>query len=719
MMKGKKIAALAVTIMLVAMSFVVIAGLGWFGGAPKEACQEADEISSTNYQFSTEEDGTLTASNSANNFKVLVQDTEIEVTALDQETRDWQVELSLTAVGRDGIVIPVESASAELDGNKLELARGNVIEWYENDDRGLKQSFSIEVKPVAQVSELPLGLEMTILSDLHSRVINDGQGVLFATNEGRVILKYEELLVWDANDKELPAHLGLENDILTIFVDDSDAVYPITIDPLLYTEEAKLTASDGLAGDSFGFAVDICGNTAVVSAKGDDTLGTVAGSAYIFERTGTVWTEQVEIFGSDTAAGDNFGQDVAICGDTIVVGAWLNGGGGEGAAYVFVRSGTSWTQQAKLTASDAAFSDNFGYSVEIHQDTIIVGAINDDDINPNAGSAYIFHRTGTTWTQQGKLTAADCGPGDWFGYSVGISGDTATVGARYQDTFGTDSGGGYVFERSGTTWSLGSKLIATDAAAGDNFGDSVAIDGDTVIVGAYQPTIGNGAAYVFYKPGTGWPTNKTHDEKLVASDGALTDQFGTSVDIEGDIIVVGARLADVAAGDSGAAYVFKKESTGWTEIDKLNASDGAAYDWFGRDIAIKNGTIIVGAYHDDTYLGSAYVYVFDKLTTILDDLEALKDYINGLDPSAFSNANHQKTLINKINAVIKKVEDGDLDSICSAIDKLTNDLLKKTDGEHPPPDWITDPTAQQDVEDMILAIISDLQDVADSMGGCP
>ena len=161
-MKGKKIAALAVTIMLVTMSFVLVAGLGWFGGAPREACQEVDQVSvsSTDYQFSTEEDGTITASNSANNFKVLVQDTEIEVTSLDQETRDWQVELSLTAIGRDGNMVPVESALAESDGNKLELDRGNVIEWYENDDSGLKQSFDIEVKPVEQNSELPLGLEM-------------------------------------------------------------------------------------------------------------------------------------------------------------------------------------------------------------------------------------------------------------------------------------------------------------------------------------------------------------------------------------------------------------------------------------------------------------------------------------------------------------------------------------------------------------------------------
>ena len=292
------------------MSFVLVAGLGWFGGAPREACQEVDQVSvsSTDYQFSTEEDGTVTASNSANNFKVLVQDTEIEVTSLDQETRDWQVELSLTAIGRDGNMVPVESALAEPDGNKLELDRGTVIEWYENDERGLKQSFSIEVKPAEQNSELPLGLEMAILSDLRARVINDDQGVLFATNEGRVILKYEELKVWDATDKELSAYLGLDDDIQTIFVDDSDADYPITIDPLLYTEEAKLTASDGLAGDMFGFSVDIYGDTAVVSAKGDDTLGSVAGSAYIFERTGTSWTEQVEIFGSDTAAGDNFGQ---------------------------------------------------------------------------------------------------------------------------------------------------------------------------------------------------------------------------------------------------------------------------------------------------------------------------------------------------------------------------------------------------------------------------
>ncbi|MFC2031990.1 PKD domain-containing protein [Chloroflexota bacterium] len=214
-------------------------------------------------------------------------------------------------------------------------------------------------------------------------------------------------------------------------------------------EEIKLTASDGAADDSLGLSVSIDGDTALVGAAGDDDKGVYSGSAYVYVRSGTTWTEQAKLTASDGAADDFFGYSVSISGDTALVGAYLDddNGSNSGSTYVYVRSGTTWTQQAKLTASDGAADDSFGYSVSISGDTALVGACYDDDNGSNSGSACVYVRSGTTWTQQAKLTASDGAADDFFGYSVSISGDTALVGAWGDQDKGVESGSTYVYVR--------------------------------------------------------------------------------------------------------------------------------------------------------------------------------------------------------------------------------------------------------------------------------
>ena len=304
-------------------------------------------------------------------------------------------------------------------------------------------------------------------------------------------------------------------------------------------EQQKLTASDGTAGDSFGWSVSISGDTAIVGSFRDSDNGSESGSAYIFVRSGTTWTEQQKLTASDGTASDWFGRSVSISGDTAIVGAHSL------SAYVFVRSGTSWTQQQKLTASDGvAVGDSFGASVSISGDTAIVGAYGDDDKGTNSGSAYVFVRSRTSWIQQQKLTASDGTAGDSFGWSVSISGDTAIVGSYRDSDNGSESGSAYIFVRSGTTWTEQQKLTASDGAVDDWFGRSVSISGDTAIVAAYS-----GSAYVFVRSGTSW----TQQQKLTASDGASSDAFGISVSISGDTAIVGAHTDDY---DHGSAYVF-------------------------------------------------------------------------------------------------------------------------------------------------------------------
>ena len=211
---------------------------------------------------------------------------------------------------------------------------------------------------------------------------------------------------------------------------------------------AKLLASDGAANDNFGITVSLSGDTALVGAWDGGFNGSGFGDAYVFTRSGGSWSQQAKLTASDAAAYDEFGGAVFLSGDTALVGAYKDDDNGtdSGSVYVFVRSGSSWSQQAKLSASDGAASDNFGTSVSLSGDTAIVGANQDDDDGLNSGSAYVFTRSGSSWSQQAKLTASDGAFSDLFGVSVSVSSDTALVGSYYDDDGGSAAGSAYIFE---------------------------------------------------------------------------------------------------------------------------------------------------------------------------------------------------------------------------------------------------------------------------------
>ena len=320
-----------------------------------------------------------------------------------------------------------------------------------------------------------------------------------------------------------------------------------------WAQQAKLMASDAAVGDEFGRSVAIDGDTAVVSASEDDSR---SGSVYVFTRTGTTWTQQAKLRAEDAAAGDHFGIAVAISGDTVVIGAYEDDDAGNrsGSAYVFTRSGSTWSQQAKLTAADASAEEEFGRSVAVSGNTAVVGATvsGEETEDPGLGSAYVFTRSGAIWSQQAKLTASDTAPGDQFGISVAVTGDTAIVGAYLDDDAGISSGSAYVFMRSGTTWTRQAKLTASDAGAEDRFGRSLAISGDVVVIGSERDDNDLGSARVFARTGSTW----TEQAKLTASDAAADDLFGFSVALSGDTAVIGARQDDDAGFSSGSAYVF-------------------------------------------------------------------------------------------------------------------------------------------------------------------
>ena len=401
----------------------------------------------------------------------------------------------------------------------------------------------------------------------------------------------------------------------------------------------RLTSDDRAEVDELGWSVAVDGDILVIGATGDDPDNT--GAAYVFTRDASGWVQVGKLTAKVRRNDAGFGYAVAVHGDTIVVGAYEDDfeGVDAGAAYVFTKPANGWAdmiQTARLTASDAANRDEFGKSVAVDGDTIVVGAPEED--TQARGSAYIFTRPANGWGNwstldaDGKagLTATLRGQsnGDRFGTSVAVYGDTVLVGAAEEND---KKGATYVFTKSATTgvwddWDnkkasdATARLIASDRANNDRFGRAVAMDGDTIVVGAYfadstdeeGATVSNsGAAYVFTKVSGVW----SQVAKLTASDGAATDEFGISVAVDGDIVVVGAHQDDANGGNSGSAYVFTKPDTGgWVATGtaaQLTAYDGSAGDDFGYSVAVDGNTVLIGAKDEDdngTEKGAAYVF---------------------------------------------------------------------------------------------------------------
>jgi hypothetical protein len=353
--------------------------------------------------------------------------------------------------------------------------------------------------------------------------------------------------------------------------------------------------------------------------SGGQSIPTDAGAAYIYVRSGTTWTLQQQLTASDAQPYDRFGFGVAIDGDYAIVGAPYEDPGNlasAGSAYIFVRSGTTWSQQTKLTTQPGESQAQFGVSVDIDGDYVIVGMKNGDVGSiRDAGVAYIYVRSGTTWTLQQQLTASDAQPYDNFGFSVAIKGSDVVVGAPYEDPGGISSAGSaYVFTRSGTSWSQQAKLTASSGGASDYFGDSVAIDGNYIVVASRLDDIETltdaGSAYIFVRSGTSW----SQQAKLTAFDAATLDRFGSAVAIEGTRVVIGAASDDEGGNAAGATYIFDRSGSTWSQTIKLINSDAGANDQTGYAVSISGNTLVTGAYFHtvpgayQTNQGAAYVY---------------------------------------------------------------------------------------------------------------
>lgn len=383
--------------------------------------------------------------------------------------------------------------------------------------------------------------------------------------------------------------------------------------------QVELVTPD-MAFANVGRAVAVDGDTALVSSPFANVgANDGAGAVYVYVRSGGAWTQQAVLAATVAEPFSGFGSAVALDGDTAVVGAPSAAGVVDfaGAVYVFVRSGTTWTQQARLVAADGESFSDFARQLAVDGDTVVVGAPSMFLGNMNVvGAAYVFARSGGTWTQQQKLLASDGGEFDSFGNAVAIEGDRVVIAAHQADVGSAlFAGAAYAFERSGGTWTQTQKITPDIPTEDDTFGSSVALDGDTVVIGARQPPLlddgGNGRAFVFVDDGTSW----TQQAELVAADPAIGDEFGAAVGIAGDQIVVSAPFNGATPGvdlEVGAVYVFQRAMGVWSQQSRIRAVAGRQGEHMGDRIDLSGVTAIVGASEatvgDNAFQGKAYIF---------------------------------------------------------------------------------------------------------------
>jgi len=560
----------------------------------------ADTTHSFSYNSAT---GVYSCYNDAQMTRLITTDKGVRISAPGGD-----IEYRLTGIGREDRMHSSAEGVVIAEGRLLEISRPGYTEWYSNNDDAIMQGMDIAKRPGGDGNLL---VDFALSGSLSPSMDNQ---VLILSDDAGPVLKYDNLRAWDSTGRRLDAVMKLSGDVLRWEVDDSYAVYPVTIDPAWTQTDVKY-GQDNI--DYFGWGVAISGDYAIVGTGDNDSVGGDAGVAIFYKTTdgGVTWAKKQVKYGA--AANDHFGRSVSISGNNAVVGSILNGVGGPGAAYFYKTSdsGESWTEKQKIPG--AAAGDQFGYSVSISGNYAVVGTILEDTGGADAGAAY-FYKTadgGTTWTAADDNPKTGAAAGDHFGNSVAISGDYAVVGAP-----STANGAAYFYRTtdSGATWAAADDNPKTGAAANDNFGNFVMISGDYAVVGAPDNDDGGagaGAAYFYTTAdGSSW-TQKQAKYPVGAG-----ENFGCSVAVSGAYAIVGAQSNDTPAADAGAAYFYKTTDSGATWI-KTQAECGVDGNYrFGYSVAVNSsGYALIGAIHaknpSAVLAGAAYFYVTPPAVT--------------------------------------------------------------------------------------------------------
>ncbi|MCF6441817.1 FG-GAP repeat protein [Pseudoalteromonas luteoviolacea] len=380
--------------------------------------------------------------------------------------------------------------------------------------------------------------------------------------------------------------------------------------------QQKLLPHDGKAEDSFGFSVAIDGKTALVGAfKADTKTIQNAGAAYVYALGSNGWYQQAKLVAEPAFSEDTLGGNVALKNNMAMLGVSRRDSRGKdsGAVVVFEKQGNTWTQKQILTAIDGKAGDVFGQSIALTERFLVIGAPHSDAPHKDSGSAYVYTRENGAWQYQTKLTAKDGAADDLFGISVAIDGNTILVGADLHDEIAQEAGAVYAYEFDGKQWQQQAKLMAKDGGHTDIFGVRVALRGDTALISARRDDIEGvgedaGSAYIFERTDGKW----TQTQKLVAPDAHADDRFARGVTLSNDTALISAMHHDANGSNAGAVYMYKKQGNLWHYTSKIVAKDGKIDDRFGWNLALSNQHAIVAAPHrDDNGNSSGAVYMLD------------------------------------------------------------------------------------------------------------
>ena len=525
--------------------------------------------------------------------------------------------LSLGAVGQGASLRTVGDVPPRIMGDRVAYARAGLTEWYVNGPLGLEQGFTL-TRALSADPARPLRLSLTLSGNAHAALAPDRQSVTLSRAAGES-LRYGGLVASDARGRTLGSWLELDGGRLSLVVDARGARYPLRVDPLIQ-QGARLTGGHeikGLDGAAFGWSVALSadGNTALIGGAFDN--GKV-GAAWVFTRSGETWTQQAKLTGGEESGVGEFGDSVALSadGNTALIGG-ISDNGKFGAAWVFTRSGETWTPQgAKLTGAGEVGEGDFGDSVALSADgnTALVGGVRDDGV---LGAAWVFTRSGEAWSQQGsKLTGGEESGEGYFGrVALSADGNTALIGGERDNGF---VGAAWVFTRSGETWSQqGPKLTGSGEIGEGEFGQSVALsaDGDTALVGAVRDDGFVGAAWVFTRSGEAW---SQQGPKLTGGEESGEGWFGytAALSSDGNTALIG------GLGDkffSGAAWLFTRSGETWAEQGpKLTAAEESPGGQFGATVALSAdaSTALIGGPGDMKFSGAAWAFVNSTAPTV-------------------------------------------------------------------------------------------------------
>ncbi len=520
--------------------------------------------------------------------------------------------LGLGAVGYGASLRALGGMALRAKANRVVYARGGLSEWYSNGPAGLEQGFTLARAPGGGAAG-PLTLSLALSGDTRAVLAGGGQSVWFR-HAGGPSLRYGELVATDARGSVLRSWLELHGGRVLVRVDTRGARFPVRIDPLIQ-QGAKLTGKEETGEGRFGLSVALSadGNTALIGGSTDNKG---IGAAWVFTRSGLTWTQQAKLTGKEETGEGHFGAGVALSpdGNTALVGAYGDNKN-VGAAWVFVRSEGKWAGQgSKFTGSGETGEGEFGYSVALGSEegnTALIGGRSD---NTNVGAAWVFTRTETSWSQQGsKLTGTgETGAGE-FGSSVALTregGDTALIGG---ETDNTSVGAAWVFTRRQGAWSQqGSKLTATGETGAGSFGDSVALSSNasTALIGGRSDNTNVGAAWVFTSSEGKWTQQGS---KLTGGSESGEGSFGAGVALSanGNTALIGGYFDKKAIG---AAWEFTRSSSTWSQLgSKITGREESGEGRLGISVALSgnNGeTGLIGGSSDNVNTGAAWVYTY-------------------------------------------------------------------------------------------------------------